>query len=36
MYNAKVKVTEDIKRLPGFYWMPKLNENALDIAILRL
>jgi len=27
MYNAKVKVTENMKRLPGFYWMPKLHKN---------
>ena len=23
MHSTKVKVTEDMKRLPGFYWMPK-------------
>ena len=27
MHNAKVKVAEDMKRLPGFYWMPKLHRN---------
>ena len=27
MHSAKVKVTEDMKRLPGFYWMPKLHKN---------
>ena len=25
MHSTKVKVTEDMKRLPGFYWMPKLH-----------
>ena len=27
MQNTKVKVAEDMKRLPGFYWMPKLHKN---------
>ena len=27
MHNAKVIVAEDTKRLPGFYWMPKLHRN---------
>ena len=27
MQITKVKVAEDMKRLPGFYWMPKLHKN---------
>ena len=32
--NTKVKVAEDMKRLPGFYWMPKLHKNPyMDIPL---
>ena len=27
MHSTKIKVAEDMKRLPGFYWMPKLHKN---------
>ena len=27
MHSTKVKVAEDMKRLPGFYWMPKLHSS---------
>ena len=27
MHNTKIEVAKDMKRLPGFYWMPKLNKN---------
>ena len=26
-HSTKIKVAEDMKRLPGFYWMPKLHKN---------
>ena len=29
MHSTKVKVTEDMKRLPGFYWMPKIAQKSL-------
>ena len=27
MHNVKVNVAQDMKRLPAFYWMPKLHKN---------
>ena len=27
MHNTKIEVPIDMKRLPGFYWMPKLHKN---------
>ena len=27
MHNTKIEVAKDMKRLPGFYWMPKLHKN---------
>ena len=33
MHSTKIKVAEDMKRLPGFYRMPKLHQIPMDITL---